>query len=94
MSANFGIFEINFISIIVYHYYYYYLNQILTMLVALKSSLLTLRPGGSPQDQGSPVAGLGVGRSEKNKKEQGQYSAILIKRDWTIGQKEQCFLCN
>ena len=51
MSANFGIFEINFINIIIYHYYYYYLNQILTILVALKSSLLTLRPGGSPQDQ-------------------------------------------
>ena len=84
MSANFGIFEINFINIIIYHYYYYYLNQILTILVALKFSLLTLRPGGSPQDQGSPVAGLGFGRSEKTKKEQGQY----IQPSWSnkIGQ--------
>ena len=30
------------------------------MLVALKSSLLTLRPGDSPQDRGSPSAGLGT----------------------------------
>ena len=94
MSANFGIFEINFINIIICHYYYYYLNGILTKFVALKSSLLTVSPRDSPQDQGSPKAGLGLGRSEKCKKEQGQYSAILIKRDWTIGQKENFFLCN
>ena len=68
MSANFGIFEINFINIIICHYYYYYLNGILTKLVALKSSLLTVSPRDSPQDQGSPRAGLGAWQVRKMQK--------------------------
>ena len=76
MSANFGIFKINVINIkycnhyyyYYYHYYYFYLNQILTMSVALKSSLLTVSPGDSTQDQGSPEAGLGAWQVRKMQK--------------------------
>ena len=64
------------------------------MSFALKSSLLTVSPGDSSPDQGSPEAGLGAWQDEKCKKEQGQYSAILTKQDWPIGQKENCFFCN
>ena len=53
-----------------------------------------MRPGDSPQDQGSRPAGLGAWQVGKMKKEQGQYSAILTKQDWPSGQKEHCFLHN
>ena len=61
------------------------------MLVALKSSLLTLRPGDSPQERGSPSAGLGANIMAGQKKAKKNKANIPPSGPNKTGQKESCF---
>ena len=72
------------------NYFIYFTS--LTMSVALKSSLLTMRPGDSPQDQGSRPAGLGAWQVGKMQKRTGPIFSHLDQTRLAKWPKRTLFL--
>ena len=72
------------------NYFIYFTS--LTMSVALKSSLLTMRPGDSPQDEGSRPAGLEAWQVGKMQKRTGPIFSHLDQTRLAKWPKRTLFL--